>query len=293
MAVHSRPPELPDTEDMAAENLAPRSADAPAVAVSVSESPDMRAHGMSRLHLRDLMGTMAVDLLADGRSLAYGGDLRADGFPDLLFQSLIRYRGHPDHRGEIGVTDYLAWPVHIRMTREQIVEFRAGHGEAVRLAFLARDGSRLGWEQRLAISPHEPDDGEWREGLTAMRAAMREETAARVVAGGRIDGYRGRMPDAAEETLLSLKARQPVFLIGGFGGCARGIAETMGLAERVDKSPASWNASEPFSRFTPDDLRNGLSREENSTLAGTPHIDEMVTLVSWGLWRILDQTADG
>ena len=47
---------------------------------------------------------------------------------------------------------------------------------------------------------------------------MRQETRARIVLGGRVAGYKGRMPGIAEEALLSLQAQQPVFLLGGFGG---------------------------------------------------------------------------
>lgn len=268
---------------------------APAVAVSVSESSDIEAYGMSHMHLIDLQGNMAANLLGSGRSLAYSGDLRADDFDfvDLLFQLLIRYRGHPDHSGEIGVTDYLAWPMHIRMTLEELDEFCVGHGESARLVFLAEDGAQLEREQRRAMPPHEPDDGEWADGLTAMRIAMRRGTVARVAAGGRIDGYRGRMPGVAEEVLLSLEARQPVFLIGMFGGCARDIAGTIGLLDQAEEAPGSWNRNELFSRFTPDDLCNGLSQEENAALAGTLHIDQMVELVSWGLRRALRQATDG
>ena len=266
---------------------------APAVAVSVSESPDIEAHGLSLDHLHDLMCTMAANLLASGRSLAYGGDLRANGFADRLFQLLIRYRGHPRHCGEVAVTDYLAWPVHIRMTLEEIDELCAEHEEAPRLVFLKRNGAELERKQRRSMPPREPDDGEWAEGLTAMRRAMRGETNARIAAGGRTDGYRGRMPGVAEEVLLSFQARQPVFLIGGFGGCARGIAEAIGLLEQTGEAPGSWSGSELFSSFAPDDLRNGLSREENAALAGTPHIDQMVDLVLWGLQRTLGPAVNG
>ena len=137
---------------------------------------------------------------------------------------------------------------------------------------------------------HEPDDGEWESGLTAMRATMCGETVARIAAGGRIEGYKGRMPGVAEEVLMSFEAQQPVFLLGGFGGCARGIAEAVGLVERVDKSSgSSWAGNELFSQFTPDDLRNGLSREANAILADTPHIDQMVSLVWRGVQRSLNQ----
>ena len=277
----------------ALDSLATHAENAPAVAVSISESPDMAAYGTSDLHLRDLMGNIAMHLLASGQSLAYGADLRADEFPDLLLQLLVRYQGHPHHCGKIAVTDYLAWPVHIRMTLEQLDEFCVGHGEAVRLAFLDRDGARLEWDRRRAMSPCEPDAGEWESGLSAMRATMCGETVARIAAGGRIEGYKGRMPGIAEEVLLSLEARQPVFLIEGFGGCARGIAEAIGLVERKDRSPQGWAGSERFSRYTPDDLRNGLSREHNAILAGTPHIDQMVELAWAGVQRSLEQASAG
>lgn len=277
----------------ALDSLATHAENAPAVAVSISASPDMAAYGTSHLHLRDLMGHIAMHLLASGQSLAYGADLRADEFPGLLLQLLIRYQGHPHHSGKIAVTDYLAWPVHIRMTLEQLDEFCVGHGEAVRLAFLDRDGARLEWDRRRAMPPREPDAGEWESGLSAMRAAVCGETVARIAAGGRIEGHKGRMPGVAEEVLLSLEARQPVFLLGGFGGCARGIAEAIGLVEREDRSPEGWAGSERFSQYTPDDLRNGLSREDNAILAGTPHIDEMVALAWAGVQRSLEQAAAG
>ena len=48
----------------------------PAIGISVSESPDMRALGLSDGHLRDAMAEIALHLLASGNSLTYGGDLR-------------------------------------------------------------------------------------------------------------------------------------------------------------------------------------------------------------------------
>ena len=95
------------------------------------------------------------------------------------------------------------------------------------------------------------------------------------------------MPGIAEETYLSLQAGQPVFVLGGFGGCSRDIAETMGFAERWAGSRGDWAGRERFRPYSPDDLHNGLSREENAVLARTPHIQEALTLVSRGLRRAI------
>ncbi len=258
-----------------------------AIGVYVSESPDLWTLGLGDGHLRDAMAEIALQVLASGRSLAYGGDLRQHGFTELLAELVGRYRNHPRHRETIVVTDYLAWPVHIRMTSDEIVAFCAEHEPGARLVFLALDGVRLAREQRLRLCAHEPDEGEWTVGLTAMRTAMRGDIRARIVLGGRVEGYRGAMPGIAEEACLSLEAGQPLFLAGGFGGCTRDIAETVGLAARWAGSRDGWAGRERFLKYSPDDLHNGLSRDENAILARTPHIQEAVTLISRGLRRIL------
>ena len=85
-----------------------------AVAISISESPDMAVLGLSDEHLRDAMAEIARHLLALGVRLAYGGDLRASGFTELLFELVARHRRDADEGDErTGVTNYLAWPVHI------------------------------------------------------------------------------------------------------------------------------------------------------------------------------------
>ena len=258
-----------------------------AIGISVSETPDLPGLGLSDGHLRDAMAEIALHLLASGKSLAYGGDLRQHGFTELLAELVGRYEDHPRHSGTIVVTDYLAWPVHIRMTSDELATFSAEHEPAARLVFLTLDGARLALEQRLKLRPYEPHEDEWANGLTAMRIVMRGDTQARIVLGGRVEGYKGAMPGIAEETYLSLEAGQPVFVLGGFGGCARDIAETVGLAERWAGSRDEWAGRQCFRKFSPDDFRNGLSLEENVVLVSTPHIHEAVTLVSRGLRRIL------
>ena len=60
-----------------------------------------------------------------------------------------------------------------------------------------------------------------------MRAWMAAETDARVLLGGKLSGYMGRYPGIAEEALLSLRAGKPIYLLGGFGGCARALADAV------------------------------------------------------------------
>ena len=254
------------------------------VAISISESPDMSVFGLSAAHLRDAMDRLALHLLASGARLAYGGDLRANGFTEWLFELASRYRRETSET-QIDVTNYLAWPVHISRATDElkaISDSLTGTGD---LVCLTQNGRRLApttWHKRAL---HKPSEGEWATGLTAMRRVMREATQARVVLGGRVAGYKGTMPGIAEEALLSLQKRQPLFLLGGFGGCTRDIAETLGLAERWTGSRPDWPGRQKFAAFS-SDLSNGLSEDENATLARTPHIDQATILVMRGLHRL-------
>ena len=258
------------------------------VGISISESPDMDALGMSHGHLRDAVARYALNILSMGMSLIYGGDLRkVNGFTTFLFEMLTRYGNHPHHQGPVSVTSFLAWPVHIGMHAADLEEFSKEHADAASIELLNRDGSRLDWQKRLEMESREPDENEWAEGLTSMRRTMCDATIARVVIGGRVEGYRGRMPGIAEEVRLSLEAGQPVYLIGGFGGCTRDIAETMGLVERWSGSRDDWPERKCFESFRSEDLGNGLSHAENDLLARTPHVEQAIMQVRSGLRKVL------
>ncbi len=261
------------------------------IAISTSESPDMAVFGLSDQHLREGMAETAIQLLASGANLAYGGDLRPQGFTELLFELVTRYRRQGDANAR--VTNYLAWPVHVSMAARDLATLATELQGFARLALMGQDGGQMSLEDRQALPSREPDDHEWGTGLTAMRRAMREETDARIVLGGRVEGYKGHMPGIAEEALLSLQFSQPLFLIGGFGGCTRDICETLGLVELWVGSRPDWPERGQFRKFTAEDLHNGLSSEENRLLAHTPHIDQAMTLVMLGLHRLCGGAHDG
>ena len=254
------------------------------IALSISESPDMAAFGLGAGHLRHAMAELALFLLSCGKRLVYGGDLRSQGFTELLFQLVLRYRRVEDHSAR--VVDYLAWPVHIRMKADELASRAREIGTFAQLVLLRKHGEVLTMQDRQALPSHEPDDVEWAMGLTAMRQTMRSYSDARIALGGRVEGYKGRMPGIAEEVLLSLESQQPVFLAGGFGGCARGIAEALGLVDTWAGSGPAWHGRQELKGYEQEDLRNGLTLDENRRLAATPHVDQVVTLILQGLHRL-------
>ena len=256
------------------------------IAISTSESPDIEALGLSDGHLRDAMAEIATHVLACGDNLAYGGDLRQGGFTDLLFELVMRYRRDGRADSGVRVTNYMAWPVHIQLTTDELHATAEELAETAVLVLIGQNGGRLAFEERQELTMSDPDPDEWSAGLTMMRKLMRDETDARILLGGRLDDFRGCMPGIAEEALISIQAGQPVFLLGGFGGCARDIAETIELVDPWNESRPEWPGRAEFQQFTPDSLGNGLSVDENRILACTPYIDEAVTLILRGLNRL-------
>lgn len=254
-----------------------------AIAVSVSDSPDTNRLGVSVDHVWDTFTEIVIELLASGIDLAYGGDLRERGFTEMLFELAARYRrpGQATTR----ITNYFAWPVHIRMSVDKLDQVASDVKHVADLALVGIDGERMSNAERRCLPSHDPDEGEWRSGLTTMRALMQAETSGRIAIGGQVENYKGRMPGIAEEALMSLRAQQPLFLIGGFGGCTRDVAETLGLVDS-SRNPRDWPERHAFQDYSVDDLMNGLTSEENRMLARTPFIGQARQLVMLGLHRL-------
>lgn len=256
------------------------------VAVSTSDSPDLVAMGLSEGHFREAMAEIALQLLAGGANLAYASDLRVHGFAKLLSRLVIRYTLTADLEHTVRVTNHLAWPVHIMMPHNRLEALEAELRGTARLVLLGSDGTRLTMDARRRLPTHQPTGREWCRGLTAMRKFQRSSTDARVILGGQVATYRGRIPGVAEEALLSLQAGQPLFLIGGFGGCTRDVAETLRLAGPWAGSRNRWPGRREFEEWTSSDLNNGLTFEENQALATTPFIGQAVVLVLRGVHRL-------
>lgn len=262
-----------------------------AVAIAISDSADMAALGLAPEHLRDAMAEIARHLLAMGARLVYGGDLRANGFTELLFELVARYRRDAD----VGdtrppVVSYLAWPI---VMSKPAAELRGLVDELTGLAelhFLDRHGTDLALDALDGVVRPPLTDADWAEALTAMRDVLTRVSDARIVLGGRTEGYKGRMPGIAEEALTALNAGQPLFLLGGFGGCARDIAVVLQLVLEP-ANLATWTGQDEFQRFDSAALRNGLTSEENATLVRTVHVDEAVALILRGLLRLAKKPA--
>lgn len=262
------------------------------ISIAISEPDDLAERGVGIEHIQDAMAEIARHLLALGATLAYGGDLRGNGFTRLLFELVARHSKKGEFESGCRIINYLAWPVHAVLNPRQLNAIRKDIQEFGQIVLLDVKGKPCpptlpGSDQR------ELSDLVWARGLTAMRIAMTKMSDARIVLGGAEKQYRGAMPGVLEESLLSLNAQQPLYVVGGFGGCASLIARGLGLQTADGSQRSDRPASKAFASTAQRALNNGLVADDAVVLANTQHIDEAVALIIRGLLAKFHQDSVG
>jgi hypothetical protein len=279
------------------------------IGLSISNSPGLPERGMSLVHLEDAMVECARYLLAQGASLAYGGDLRPGGFTTILFELV---RSHNRAGSDERIHNFLSWPIHLRLDPAAWHEY-LDEIHPYRLS----PPADLGLDEKAYVAPDDANGRYvWARSLTVMRQAMDAMTHARVLLGGQVSEFKGKYPGLLEEALLALRSGKPVYLIGGFGGCTRSIVDALkgrvpepfteafqiqdplykSLAERYGKDAAATKTTaidyagelQFLQGKGVGGLDNGLSDDENEILFSSRNLPEIIYLLLKGLTRRLN-----
>ncbi len=277
------------------------------IAISISESEEIRQLGYSDTHTKDAMIEFARHLLIQGATLVYGGDLRVRGFTELFADLSEQYR--LDNEDTFPFINYFSFPIHLNITKEQEVEFKSQKVKVIRV----KQEATLNVNPTTFVEPNSSKNKYvWAKSLTKMRQDMNDAIVARVATGGRNFDYLGKYPGIIQEAKISLESRTPLYLIGAFGGA------TQKMIDAIIKSKDVINPELPFYKSTENqlfreyfnarnvsdeidfsilnkffiglnigDLNNGLDIKENQRLFTTSHIPEMVFLVLKGLRQVL------
>ena len=258
------------------------------IGVSVSNSSNLARLGLAAEHVEDDMVEITRYLLAAGATVVYGGDLRANGFTELLLEVVARH--HAEEDDPIRFENVLAWPVHMAMPFDKLAANADLFAPAGALILLDENGAEMSMLDRSRLDDVPVPDAGCGPPLTAMRRTLAERCDARIAAGGATAGYRGDMPGVAEEVLLSLEADKPTFVTGALGGCALDIGLLCGLADAPVGLTADWPGQERFSSLA-DALNPGLDRVEAKALASPAFGVEMLVLLLKGLRNSVNRPA--
>ena len=277
------------------------------IGISISNSSDISTFGIGSEMFKDLTIELARHILKVNGRLIYGGDLRKDGFTELLRDLSRQYGQKEKAEAEVYyVKNYLAWPIYNDLSKEKRADYLASRIELKK----AKPGSAVKPDEINVYIPKELSEEtklKWATSLIQMRIDSIEESAARIIAGGKVQGFTGFMPGIAEEFMVAYNAKKPIFLIGGFGGCAHVIADILEgkansqvlkgfcLQDANYKTFIEWADTvgykvdyEFFDKIKIEELNNGLSLDENNRLLHSVDVTEIVSLVLKGLSNTLN-----
>jgi hypothetical protein len=284
------------------------------IGLSISDSADLSALGFDKMHLRDTLIEFTRQLLARDAVIAYGGDLRLEGFTLVLFDLVRAYNSSGAPGAYRPVHNYVAWPLHLNVDED-------AEAELIKVGRLHRVPPPHDLTLDPGIAPDEflkPETREnryvWARCLTAMRERMNEQTDVRVLMGGKVREYKGKYPGLLEEAYLALRAAKPLFLLGAYGGSTRAIIELVEggspesltldfqcqdeayrqLVEEYNSRAAAKHelgiepidyesVNRTFREAGTAGLRNGLDAEGNRRLFHAVDPDEIIHLVLKGL----------
>ena len=176
---------------------------------------------------------------------------------------------------------------HINAPAVEVKTYDEKFGQQGIVKWLTMEGETRPYSYFAESDGHEVLSYGGDSGLTAIRNTMVHESLACIVVGGSTVVGHKAMPSVAQDALVSLRDQRPLYVLGGFGGCAQDIAAFLGLTNALATTHYTWSHADAFSDYRgPIHLHNGLDELENRTLAETDDAEAATRLILLGLERV-------
>ena len=200
--------------------------------------------GLKETDSEPMFSALTKQLLRSGGTLAYGGAFAPEGTLEKVLkadreapQELVGLPNEPPR-----VRNYLGYPASLQ-TKCIAIDEDSKSVEFIPLKTLSeRELKELGapLNEWFRAMPEEKSGDAydvrrhmaWALSLFRLRVRILQDVTALVVLGGKDDGRSwGRMAGIAEEVMIALALRRPVYVLGGAGGAARAVGQLLGLDE--------------------------------------------------------------
>ncbi|MFA7123298.1 MAG: TIR domain-containing protein [Candidatus Delongbacteria bacterium] len=283
------------------------------IGISISDPSiyEMVEMGQTQSHLKLLSQDIARHLLAREYTVIYGGDLRSNGFTEYLLLEAQAVQARLVST-KIFLKNFLAWPIYNK-DRESLTDWISKYNlisEMIKVEPPEDIAGMISSKDDFLIPTTPVNLYLWSKSLTKMRNVMIDQCDARICAGGRHTDYKGKMPGVLEEILITIEKKKPLYLLGGFGGVAKSVCDSIENKSINEKITGKWQSENNAGyqsfldyidledkNYMPnydslvellkfENLRNGLSKEENIKLFRTINNDEAIYLVLKGLKNI-------
>lgn len=284
------------------------------LSISATSDCELISKGIHGDLLVRLSQELSRHLIARNAELIYGGDIRPGGFTQFIFEEAMALNARMNS-DTIRVKNYIAWPIY-NSDSDSLKEWKCKYRNiATMINFPFPDDVRClipnGRENAFLAPINAQNSYVWGRSLTNMRYKLIEDSDIRIAAGGTHVNYKGRMPGVLEEILITIKNNKPLFLLGGFGGVTSSVCEMIvnkRISEKISKEWQLHNQSgykelldiyenyNTWNDFSFDDLdkilkienlKNGLTKEDNYKLFKTQFIDEAIYLILKGMNNLI------
>ena len=255
------------------------------IGISVSEpssigEDDISHIGRSVDDIKNLVTDISRALLFRSAGLIYGGDLQdreGNNFTWIMvdeWRDLVKKHGMKLPK----LKNYVSWTLQglsssvnkSKMSDYQTAVEKIGVAQPTGLPFPLKE------EDGVYPAVTGEDLFVWAKSLTKMREESIAASDARICAGGKRYGAKGRMPGVLEEILLAIKEGKPLYLMGGFGGICKDVADIiLGNKETVAAMTTSGQieATKGYAEFVDCAKQHGenidIEAEVKSVLTAT------------------------
>ncbi len=284
------------------------------VGISISDVP--RDYNLNHIH-SDQIVRLAQDfarhLLVQSATLIYGGDLRPGGFTEFILDEAKILKERVSEVNPV-VENHLAWPLY--QSDKEITDWRARYIDVMNTFDhkIPNDVRDKVPENGVFLNPDTPWNSYiWSRCLSEMREKSINSSTARICVGGKLVGYKGKMPGVLEEILLTFKAQKPIYLLGAYGGVVGDVCKLVLNREEPETLTETWQlehnngyselqelarphghncdyveVKETILKQSVSELasRSGLDKDEYKRLMKSPFVDECVYLTLKGLKKI-------
>lgn len=277
------------------------------IGISVSDNEELEELGYSTIHLKDLIIEIVRNLLVNGATIVYGGNMNKEGYTYLFSELAFQYRDKSDSKKNC-FKNYFAYPIYCLLTSEDRSNFKKYRTEIIKVV---PPKEVISNKEKYLIPNTTEAKIIWARSLTIMRQTMIADSDARILVGGKLSYYSGKMPGIIEEAKLTLEQGKPLYLIGALGGASKEVINALEgkgfsylenkfhQSEEYQAFKGQYNKGgndsiDPevelafFKNYGKEILSrsNGLTPEENERLFTTSNLPEMLFYILKGLKNI-------
>jgi hypothetical protein len=262
------------------------------IGISISEVNGEFDSGFENIHLYTIQEEIAKYLLYTKNKIIYGGDIsykKHFNFVKILANIADTY-GKRDE----SIENNVCYPLNknidddLKLEYSGIIKFE----DFNQLDDVQLDG-KMPYSHTESLIP-------FAKNLSLMREMMANKCDSRVMIAGKHFEYLGKYPGILEEAYYTLKAKKPLYLVGGFGGATKLIID-LKKGEEVEELTLIWQKNhnenlrtlldngvivdydEVISTVRDAELNNGLTKIENEILFTSKSIEEIIFYIMKGL----------